>query len=30
MQEVNKPLSKNPLEGLFYMQNSEIGSYEHF
>lgn len=30
MHEVNRPLNKNPLEGLFFMQNSEIGSYEHF
>ena len=30
MVEINKPLSKNALEGLFHMQNSEIGSYDHF
>lgn len=30
MGEVNKPQSKDPLEHLFHMQNSEIGSYEHF
>jgi len=30
MEEIVKPLAKNPLEGLFQMQNSEIGSYEHF
>lgn len=30
MSEVNRPQSKDPLEHLFHMQNSEIGSYEHF
>jgi hypothetical protein len=30
MEEINKPLAKNALEGLFHMQNSEIGSYDHF
>ena len=30
MEEINKPLSKKALEGLFHMQNSEIGSYDHF
>mgnify|MGYP006893248556 CR=1 FL=1 len=30
MLEINKKLQKNALEGLFMMQNSEIGSYDHF
>lgn len=30
MKEVNQPLTKKELEGLFQMQNSEIGSYDHF
>lgn len=30
MDDINKPLSKDALDNLFLMQNSEIGSYEHF
>ena len=30
MSEIVKPLDKNQLQILFKMQNSEIGSYEHF
>jgi hypothetical protein len=30
MREIIKPLQKNPIDGLFQMQNSEIGSYDHF
>jgi len=30
MKEINRPLSKNQLETLYQMQNSEIGSYDHF
>jgi hypothetical protein len=30
MKEVSKPLSRDQLEILYMMQNSEIGSYEHF
>ena len=30
MDEIAKPVTKNKLEMLFQMQNSEIGSYEHF
>jgi hypothetical protein len=30
MVEVNRAVPKNPMESLFLMQNSEIGSYEHF
>ena len=29
-QEIMKPMNKNPLDQLFQMQNSEIGSYDHF
>ena len=30
MVEILKPKTNNPLENLFHMQNSEIGSYDHF
>ena len=30
MEEIYRPLSRDALEALFQMQNSEIGSYEHF
>ena len=30
MAEVNRPQTKEPMDCLFHMQNSEIGSYEHF
>ena len=30
MQEILSPKSRDPLDQLFDMQNSEIGSYEHF
>ena len=30
MQEIGRPLSKDAIQTLFQMQNSEIGTYEHF
>ena len=30
MHEINSPVEKNALENLFIMQNSEIGTYDHF
>ena len=30
MQTINLPILRKPLDILFQLQNSEIGSYEHF
>jgi hypothetical protein len=30
MAELNRPLSKDAMDILYQMRNSEIGSYEHF